>query len=169
MLCIEVGYQILHANKRAEEKNPVTKQGVIKEDAKVSLDEEEKIFKESIPPVNKKEQAEQMLTSFSSCLMAGDTLGDTGYQCLSNTVSDKAIEGLGKVDLDIEKGHYISEYLTKGKKVTDIRFFPLEEDSLTYHMVISLDYDSEVPKYKVQYKKKKIIAFTKDEGGEIDE
>lgn len=172
LLFTEFGYQIYQSNKKAEAQQPIDSNGLIKEGRTVTFEEEEKLALNSFPSLEGAEYAENMVQSFSQCLISAPKVGENSFICISNNVTDEALEGLSEINTDVEKGKFILYNVTDGQLITNIDVQPVKTDNKKAHkysLKLSLNYDAKIVDYELVIKDKKIISISNIKESDIKE
>lgn len=158
ILLFEIGGRLYKSSQEAEAKQPLDRDGKIKDGMVVSFEEEEQLAINSFPTVKEREQAEGMLYAFSQCLIGAEAIGDNAYICLSNNVKDEAL-ALGNYQDDVEKGKMIKEKIENGQRVTGVQILGFEEERTAYTLQISFNRDALKRKALFVIEDKKIASI----------
>lgn len=163
LIFFEFGYQYFQAGKRAEEQSDITKDGQIKEGREVPFEVEKELAVNSFPNITEREYASEMLFSISQCMIHAQSMGENGYICISNNVSDEAIDGLAELNTDIERGQFILENFFGSKRITDVKVLPESNDSKEFEhtLRVSLNFDAEIIFLRVIVSDRKIVYLEK--------
>ncbi|WP_019156876.1 hypothetical protein [Robertmurraya massiliosenegalensis] len=163
LLLIEIVGSMITARIDEEKKNPIDKNGMLKDGYSISSEEEAEMSKNSYPTVSDTEYHEQLMYAICQCILTAKAL--ESYECIGNNIVDSYFD---REDLtENEKGEIIYKMFMKGYTPTGVEAKLIngegDENEQTYEITIATLENKTPFIYTSVVKERKIQSITEFE------